>query len=166
MHSALPLAILFLAAGLHAEERRNWFNDPFEPATQGLPGCPPPLGPLLTAAEMRAQAHPRAERGTRCWQEGRCATPNAYADDPALNAAAARALRDVPALASTQLWVTTQRRFVFLQGCVREPGQRLRAQAALRALPGVDYVGDEIMIGTRGTPPYPVAAAATAAPAR
>jgi len=153
---ALLLVTLLLAAlaPATAQERRNWFDDPFAQATRGLPGCPLPLGPLLTTHEMRTQAHQRAERGTRCWQEGRCASPNAYADDAAINTAAVRALRAAPQFAGTQLWLTTQRRFVFVQGCVRDRAQIARVIALLRSVPQVEYVGDELMVGTNGKPPY------------
>ena len=80
----LHLALLLGAVpGLaqDAAERRNWFNDPFFQIAAQAPRCPVPLGPYLTAAEQRAEAHDRAERGTSCWLAGRCARSNAYAYD-------------------------------------------------------------------------------------
>ena len=44
-------AFLFMVAGpaqaqaLPAEERRNWFGDPFFQISSGLAACPAPLGP-------------------------------------------------------------------------------------------------------------------------
>ena len=162
--SSLCAAVLFAAApaagaAADAEERRNWFDDPFAQATHGLPGCPPPLGPLITEAQMRREAHGRIERGTSCWLAGRCAEPNAYARDHEINAEVARQLAAMPQLRDTQLWVITQRRFVFLQGCVRSRAQIEAAVTRVRALPGVDYVSDELMVGTRGRPPYETAPA-------
>jgi hypothetical protein len=158
---AVALAALALVSSVQAEERRNWFDDPFAQATQGLPACPAPLGPLITEVQMRREAHGRIERGTSCWLAGRCTEPNAYARDHDINADVARRLAAEPRLRNTQLWVTTQRRFVFLQGCVSMHAQIAAAAALARAVPGVDYVVDELMVGTSGKPPYE-----TAGPAR
>jgi osmotically-inducible protein OsmY len=46
---------------------------------------------------------------------------------------------------------------VFLQGCVRTRAQIALAVAIARAVPGVEHVGDELMVGTRGRPPYETA---------
>src|SRR5689334_5792544 len=78
----------------------NPFDDPFLQATAGRP-CPDPLGPAYTEAERRVEAHSRAERGTTCWLQGRCAEPNAYLYDAGNAIAAAAALRRDPALAGT-----------------------------------------------------------------
>jgi hypothetical protein len=56
-------ACLLLAAGLGtvqtspAQERRNWFDDPFFQISSGVPQCPVPLGPFLTRDERRREAH-------------------------------------------------------------------------------------------------------------
>lgn len=147
--------LLAVSAAAPAQERRNWFNDPFERATAGLPGCPVPQGPLLTEAEQKREAHYRIERGTTCWLAKKCDEPNAYKRDPEINAAAAAAIRADPTLRDTSVWVITQRKFVFVQGCVRARAQIKRIAAAVRADPRVEYVGDEVLIGTRGKPPYP-----------
>jgi hypothetical protein len=148
---------LLATAPAGAQQRRNWFDDPFAQATRGLPGCPAPEPPLLTAEEMKLEAHGRAERGTTCWLQKKCEAPNAYRDDRQINAAVVERLRADPALASAAVWVATLRGFVFLQGCVRSEAQRRAALAAARAAPRVDRVFDELMLGTRGTPPYRVA---------
>jgi hypothetical protein len=149
---------LMAAAAAQEPTRRNWFDDPFDQATFGLPSCPQPTGPLLTEAEMRREAHQRIERGTTCWLAKQCAEPNAYAGDARINEAAVRALAAEPRLQATQLWVITQRRFVFVQGCVGSAQQRRVAVDTLKRLPDADYVSDEMMIGTGGKPPYAVAA--------
>lgn len=152
------LAVLLLAAACAAPpERRNWFNDPFAQATQGLPDCPAPEGPLYTEAEMRAQAHYRAERGTLCWLAGTCPDSNAYRRDPETNARVLAAVRASGTFNDTSVWVSTQRRFVYLQGCVRTTAQREGLTALARAQEGVELVIDELMIGTAGKPPYAVA---------
>jgi len=106
----------------------NPFNDPFLQATAGRP-CPAPLGPAYTEAERRVEAHSRVERGTTCWLQGLCAEPNAYRYDAANAIAAAAALRRDPALAGSTIWLTAQRRFVYLEGCVADPAQARRAEA-------------------------------------
>lgn len=68
-------------------ERRNWFNDPFFQISAALPGCPMPLGPLMTEAERRAEAHHRGERGTACWLAGKCERPSYYEYDQDIAAA-------------------------------------------------------------------------------
>lgn len=149
-----------MVAAAGAEERRNWFDDPFEQATSGMRGCPAPDGPLLTESEQRREAHARIERGTSCWLAGKCDAPNAYRSDLAINAAAAARLRAEPRLHDTSLWTITQRRFVFVQGCVRSRAQIGLIFAAVKADPRVDHVGDELLIGTQGKPPYTSSAAA------
>jgi hypothetical protein len=52
---------------------------------------------------------------------------------------------------------------VFLKGCVRTK-EHDQAVGAVGALPCVERVIDELMVGTRGKPPYPGAAPLTPAP--
>lgn len=144
-----------------ADELRNWFNDPFAQATRGLAGCPEPLGPLMSEADAKRQAHPRIERGNSCYLAGKCDSPNAYAHDGEINAAVVAALAQDARLRTSAIWVTTQRKFVFLQGCVADHASIGRAVAAARSVKNVEYVGDELMVGTRsaqGKPPYPLRA--------
>lgn len=143
-----------------AEARRNWFDDPFFRASADLPGCPVPLGPLLTAAEMRREAHYRAERGTNCWLEGKCAKANAYAYDKPIAADLAQRLKTTRAFAGSSVWITVQRRFVFVQGCVSKPSQADRIRRFLAGVPDVERVIDDLMIGTAGRAPYPAASTA------
>jgi hypothetical protein len=155
-----PLAALLLvlaACAASAQERRNWFNDPFAQATRGLKYCPVPEEPLFTEAEMRAAAHARAERGTRCWQEKKCDSPNAYKYDKPINDNVVTRLSGDPRFVDSSVWVTTQRGFVFLQGCVKSEKQRQQMLGAVGALPRVERVIDELQLGTRGKPPYKVA---------
>jgi hypothetical protein len=156
------LSNLLVAPPAMAEERRNWFDDPFTQATNGMPACPVPEGPLLTEAEMRREGHHRIERGTTCWLAKQCEQPNAYAHDARINAAVVQQLAGDDRWRNTSLWVITQRRFVFLQGCVRSAAQKKALIDAVRSFPDVEYVGDELLVGTRGKPPYRSAAAGDA----
>ena len=137
----------------------NPFGDPFVQATAGR-ACPAPLGPAYSEAERRIEAHSRAERGTTCWLAGLCAEPNAYRYDAANAAAAVGALRDDAALATSAIWVTAQRRFVYLEGCVGDAAQAARAEAIVKALPDVDRVIPALARPDERTP-YAVAAPAS-----
>jgi BON domain len=137
----------------------NPFDDPFIQATGGR-NCQRPLGPAYTEAERRAEAHSRIERGTSCWLAGRCAEPNAYRYD-AMNAIAAAAiLRREPMLADTAIWLTAQRRFVYLEGCVGNAAQAARAEELVKALADVDRVLPALALPGE-KPPYAVAGPAS-----
>ena len=58
----------------------------------------------------------------------------------ACTAAAVSALQAETTLATSSLWVTAQRRFIYLEGCVADAAQAARAEALVRALPDVDQV--------------------------
>jgi osmotically-inducible protein OsmY len=51
-----------------------------------------------------------------------------------------------------------QRRWVYLQGCVPNAALAKKLERAARALPDVETVVPDLMVGTRGKPPYPLAA--------
>lgn len=121
-------------------ERRNWFDDPFFQLSSGLPNCPVPLGPLLTREEQRREAHGRIERGTSCWLAGKCRDSNAYRYDKALASPVEAALKAVPGIARSSVWVTIQRRWVFLEGCVADKEQIARLEQAARRVPDVESV--------------------------
>ena len=137
--------------------KQNWFDDPFFQVASGMRGCPVPEGPLLTAEERRAQMHSRLERGTSCWLAGRCADSNAYRYDKPLAPKVRAALLAVPGVRGGSVWVMIQRRWVYLQGCVPSAALAKRLERAARALPDVETVVPDLMIGTRGKPTYPVA---------
>ena len=137
----------------------NPFNDPFLQATAGRP-CPTPLGPAYTEAELRVEAHSRIERGTTCWLLGLCAEPNAYRYDADNAIAAVVALRREPALAGSTIWLTAQRRFVYLEGCVADAAQAARAEEVVKALADVDRVIPALALPGE-KPPYALAGAAS-----
>ena len=111
----------------------------------------------MTEAEMRRHAHYRAERGTSCWLAKKCDQPNAYASDKDIARTVQAALAHDPLFRSSSVWLTVQRKFVFLRGCAASEPQRRALLARARGEPDVELVIDELMIGTRGTPPYRVA---------
>jgi hypothetical protein len=135
----------------------NPFHDPFAQATHGRP-CPVPLGPAYTEATRRGEAHSRIERGTSCWLAGRCVEPNAYRYDAANADAAVAALRADPALAGSAIWVTAQRRFIYLEGCVADAAQAARAEAVVQALTDVERVIPALALPGERVPYAPAAA--------
>lgn len=137
-------------------QKKNWFGDPFFQVASGLAACPVPEGPLLTQDEARAEEHWRVERGTSCFRAGRCRLPNSYLYDKGLAAPVAAALAAVPGVQGASVWVTIQRRWVFLQGCVTAPAQITALQQAAQAVPEVEAVVPMLLVGTAGKPHYSV----------
>ncbi|MFH0133065.1 BON domain-containing protein [Variovorax sp. VaC1] len=157
------MSVLLLAAQtVMAQEaagplKQNWFDDPFFPVSSGLPACPMPEGPFYTAEERRIQIHSRLERGTSCWLAGKCTDSNAYRYDKPLAPKVRAALQAVPGVRGSSVWVMVQRRWVYLQGCVSNAALAKKLEHAARALPDVEAVVPDLMVGTRGKPPYPLA---------
>jgi hypothetical protein len=105
-----------------AEEKANFFNDPFLQVTSAIAGCPVPEDPMITAAEMQAQSHYRAEGGLRCFQSGHCRLPNSYMYDREIIPRVKKAIDADGRFIDSSLWVEGQRRWVWLKGCVRRKG--------------------------------------------
>jgi osmotically-inducible protein OsmY len=106
--------------------------------------------------EQRREAHYRIERGTSCWLAGTCKESNAYRYDKALAAPVEAALKAVPGVERSSVWVTIQRRWVFLEGCVAAPGQITQLEQAARSVADVESVVP--MLGLPGDKPrYPLA---------
>ena len=157
--AAYAAVVTLLAAGSQAaaeEERRNWFDTPFDLAVAGAAGCPRPEGPLITADEMRQQAHGRIERGTSCWLAKKCEDSNVYRRDPEIQARVLRAIRDEPLAARSSVWITTERRYVTLQGCVESARVGRVLVERVRKTDGVEAVFDQLIVGTRRTPRWTV----------
>lgn len=142
---AAALVALTCAAAVCAEEpaddeRGNWFGDPFIALTQGIAGCPAPAGPMLRRAQMRAEAHDRAQRGTSCYAAGRCRLPNAYLYDAEIAPRVKKAIDADGRFADTSLWATVQRRWVWIDGCAAQPGQNAEIEQLLRQIDDVEGV--------------------------
>jgi len=121
--------------------------DPFAQATRGFAACPDVAPPYVSPERMRIIAHERAERGTTCALEGRCEPGGAYRRDPEVNERVRAALASERRVADTSVWITTTRKFVTLQGCVRTRAERRALVAFVRAQPGVERVLDELTVG-------------------
>jgi hypothetical protein len=135
------------SAVVAADERRNWFETPFGQALEGAPYCPPPEGPLLTESEMRAQAHGRIERGTSCWLAKKCEDSNAFRRDPEIQSRVITTLRAAPMFAASSVWVTTERRWITLQGCLSAASLRALLIETVRNVNGVEAVFEELVVG-------------------
>lgn len=115
---ALATAVPAVADGA----RVNHGKDPFFQISRAIPACPTPLGPLETEQEWLGESHYRIERGNSCWWEGRCRLPNGYLYDKEIEEAVQRRLSNIESAThwheQTTLWLTLQRRFIYVQGCV------------------------------------------------
>ena len=139
--AVLAMALLCACIGLAvAQPKSNVFGDPFEQITSAIEACPVPEGPLLTEAEARAESHWRVERGTSCFQSGRCRLPNAYLYDREIIPRVKRFLSQDRRFDHSSLWVIGQRRWVFILGCVETEAQGLEVEKAVQAIDDVESV--------------------------
>jgi hypothetical protein len=126
--------------------RANFFGDPFLQATAGIAACPVPAGPLITMDEMRAQAHGRVDRGTSCYRAGRCRLPNAYLYDKEIVPRVKLAIDADGRFADTSVWITGQRRWVWLEGCVRSQVDAEAIEELVRRIDDVEGVVGELQL--------------------
>jgi hypothetical protein len=129
-----------------ADDRKNWFGDPFEQLTHGIADCPVPEGPLMTEPESRIQAHVRSERGTRCYLEGRCRLPNSYQYDKGIMALLQKSVSNDARWKDTSVWAIGQRRWVILRGCVRSKEQSQDLERWVKGVDDVERVINELAI--------------------
>jgi hypothetical protein len=151
---------LLAACPSNAQERINYFGDPFLQVTQAVPGCPVPEGPLITLEEMRAQSHGRADRGTSCFRSGRCRLPNAFLYDKEIIPRVKLHIGQDDRFTDTSIWIMGQRRWVYLMGCVASEEQSDTIEREVRGVDDVEAVINELMIGSTGKPRYRVLAPA------
>jgi hypothetical protein len=132
-----------------AEEPRTYQLDPFAQATDGFASCPSAKPPVLTEQEMRVQAHGRAERGTSCCLAGSCECGGAYKRDPEINERVIAAIRGDKRFRDSSVWVTTMRKFVTLQGCVRSRQQSNALERLAKRQWDVALVWNETTVGVK-----------------
>src|SRR5512132_328633 len=145
MRFAIAAVIVSFALGAQAAELYQL--DPFAQATSGYVQCPTVPAPLVSADEMRAQAHVRSERGLRCAMEGTCEPGGSYKRDPEVNEHVKNAIAGDRRFAQTSIWITTSRKWVTLEGCVRSARERRALVDFVRAQADVERVFDETTIG-------------------
>jgi hypothetical protein len=146
---ALGLALWLATVGTSAQPApdERVALDPFETVTTALPACPPRQPTLSTPADVRAQAHWRAERGTSCFQAGRCRLPNAYLYDREIIPRVKKAiLADGRFTDRASLWVEGRRRWVWLMGCVRSADDSAALEALVGRLDDVEAVINELVV--------------------
>jgi hypothetical protein len=132
-----------------ADEPRTYQLDPFAQATSGYAGCPTAKPPILTEQEMRISAHERAERGTSCCLAGTCECGGAYKRDAEINERVVAAILGEKRFRDTSVWVTTTRKFVTLQGCVRTAAQKKALEQLVKRQPDVAIVWNETAVGVK-----------------
>jgi hypothetical protein len=143
------------APAASAPDRRNWFGDPFFQASDRVKGCPEPAGARLTEAERKVQSHGRAERGTTCWLAGKCERPNSYAYDRDIAQKVREAFAAKPPVPVSSLWITVQRRIVYLEGCVGHERDEATLEAWVRTTaPEVERAVAIVHVKGRRKPPY------------
>lgn len=153
---ALAICLAALPALAQGQVLRNPFHDPFLQITNGLPRCPVPEEPVYTQDEFRQLEHERSQRGVSCWLAGRCRLPNGYLYDAEIIPRVKRAIDARGGYENTAVWALGQRRRVWLRGCVQSAEQGAEIEAIVRHLDDVEDVQNELMVGTRGKPPYAV----------
>ncbi|AMO98113.1 hypothetical protein CAter282_0156 [Collimonas arenae] len=156
---AIFLAASATTANAHDEILKNWFNDPFIQVRSNVPDCPQPLGPLVNEEEARRESHWRTERGTTCWLAGQCSKPNSYLYDAPIAKSVATHFAAMPEFAqASSLWLTFQRRFVWVEGCSADPAIDAAAlEAFVRAEPDVERVIVNVRAPGAAKAPYALA---------
>jgi hypothetical protein len=143
------------AGSADTEVLRNPFHDPILQITRGMPGCPEPEEPLYTEKEYRDLAHERSQRGVSCWLAGRCRLPNGYLYDAEIIPRVEIAVNERTRFAETSVWALSQRRRVWLRGCVQTAEQSKEIETIVRHIDDVVDVQNEFMVGSKGMPKYP-----------
>jgi len=144
MRSIALLLIGMASAGAAAQSLVQL--DPFAQATSGDPRCATVQARLVTQEEAQTQAHARVERGTRCAMEGTCEPGGAYRRDPEINEAVRAAIAADKHFADTSVYVTTSRKWVTLEGCVRSNAQRKALVRFVGKQPRVEKVFDSLRV--------------------
>jgi hypothetical protein len=144
---ALLAVLAFPSMVLGAAEGDRVQLDPFARATAGDPACPEQPPPLLTPEDARNEAHVRVERGTRCGMDNTCEPGGTYKRDPELNEKMRAVIAADARFSNTSVWVTTSRKWVTLQGCVRSQSQRRALVKLVHDQPMVERVFDELKVG-------------------
>ena len=152
----LLFAGLLLATAAQSQERRNAFDDPFLQATSALPGCPVPRPPGYTQAQVREEAHVRAQHGTSCYLSGRCRLPNSYLYDKEIIPRVQQYIRRDGRFGDTSVWVKGERRVVTLLGCVKTREQAQEMERTVGLIDDVMGVVNRLRVGTGGQPGYEV----------
>jgi|SRR5690349_16589539 len=121
-------------------------DDPFLDVTHGMASCPPPRPPVTSPEQARMEAHLRTERGTRCYLEGRCRLPNSYLYDAEIIPRVKKAILAAGKYGDTTVSVFGQRRWVFLEGCVRSKAQSRALEDLVKGIDDVERVVNRLSV--------------------
>ncbi|KAF7962176.1 hypothetical protein AWV80_24775 [Cupriavidus sp. UYMU48A] len=160
-----PIISLLVAVGLLmplaqacAEDVANYGNDPFVQVSSRIADCPEPVGPRVSEAEWRREAHHRIEQGNHCWTEGRCRLANAFQYDKEIAESLQRRLRTLattmPLWQDSTLWITVRGRWLTVQGCVRPGFAKASFLRALGEVADVEKVVDQTTASPERGVPY------------
>ncbi|WP_277185033.1 BON domain-containing protein [Caballeronia sp. BR00000012568055] len=147
LFGALAIALPAIAGDA---ARLNHGDDPFIHVSNAIPNCATPRGPFETDQEWLDEAHYRIERGNSCWIAGRCRLSNGYLYDKEIAESVTRRLNSLNASLQwrdkTSLWLTIQRRFIYVDGCVARDFDRAHFVSALGETADVERVIDRTTI--------------------
>jgi hypothetical protein len=118
-----------------AQERKNFFDDPFVQVTSAIATCPVPPGPGVTKEELPARAHIRSQHGTSCHLSGRCRLANSYLYDKEIIPRVVQYVR-----------LEGERRLVTLMGCVRSKEQAAALEKAVALVDDVMGVINQLAV--------------------
>ena len=135
---------------------KNWFDDPYFQVRDGIANCPVPLGPYTNHDQMLHETHYRSERGLRCYLEKKCSKPSSYMYDADIAAAVRSRFESSTKLKHASLWVTVQRRFVWIDGCVRSMSDRREIDKLVHGVPDMELLIVNVMRPGEATVPYRV----------
>jgi len=150
------LLFLVCALGLacaHAQERKNYFDDPFVQVTSAIVSCPVPQGPGVTQAEMADLAHIRAQHGTSCHLSGRCRLANSYLYDKEIIPRVKQYIQLDGRFNDTSVWVLGERRLVTLMGCVQTAEQAVALEKAVWLVDDVMGVINQLKVSASAANP-------------
>jgi len=136
---------------------KNWFNDPFFQVRAAIPDCPLPLGPYGTEGDRMRETHYRNERGLRCYLEKKCTRPSSYMYDADIAAAIKARFEKSALLEGASLWVTAQRRFAYVEGCVSSPRAADEIRKLLKGVPDLEQTIVNVTRDRKSPLPYRVA---------
>jgi osmotically-inducible protein OsmY len=142
-------ASALLALPLAANELKlNESGDPVLQITQALRTCAVATLPQkkLSEGEARSIAHQRAERGTTCYNTGRCRLQNSHLYDREIIPRVKKALTYDDTFANTTIVAEGSRRWVWLRGCVTTQKQKKRADEIVRNIDDVEHVINELVV--------------------
>lgn len=142
----LFLVCVLALAHAHAQERKNYFDDPFVQVTSAIASCPVPQGPGITRAEMADLAHVRSQHGTSCHLSGRCRLANSYLYDKEIIPRVKQYVQLDGRFNDTSVWILGERRLVTLMGCVQTPEQAVALERAVWLVDDVMGVINQLMV--------------------